>query len=346
MFIVSLFIIGIFIFVAQNTTITQHKKSHLEYKIPDKMWSIYLHKNQNNEINPQYRSLKVPSINENQVLVKVKAASIGNIDKDILQNKMSTNAKIPCFGVAGIIVQTGTNVNNFYMNDEIFGVIDKDKNGACAQYAVLEKENIALKPRVLNYFNASSVPYSGVFSMQIFEDLKIKKGDVVVVNDALSGFGVTFVRIAKINGIKIVAIDTPESEKYLKNLGVDEFYPLDDMLLKTSKIKYNFIVDFSSYYNDISSICNLISKNGVFLTDSFLTQNSSLSCYKNLKSIHSIKPKNIGEKLKIISAYHQQGELTTKIAKVFSIRNFAAASNALKERNIDGKIVINIDGKY
>src|ERR1700730_12316528 len=144
-----------------------------------------------------------PTPADNQILVKVRAASVNPLDLTIrglwllrpisgLRKPKDTRVGVD---YAGTVEAVGKNVTQFKPGDEVFG----GKNGALAEYVcVLADRAVTLKPANFSFEQAASVPVAGITALQGLRDKgKIKAGQKALVNGASGGVGTFAVQIAK-----------------------------------------------------------------------------------------------------------------------------------------------------
>src|SRR5438067_8990918 len=113
--------------------------------------------------NFQLRDLEKPSPNDNEVLVRVRAASINPVDGHLIRGawmmRPMTGMRKPKntrFGTdfSGVVEAIGKNVTNFKSGDEVFGA----KNGAVADYICVKADRaIVMKPANITFEQAGSV---------------------------------------------------------------------------------------------------------------------------------------------------------------------------------------------
>ncbi len=116
-----------------------------------------------------------PVPNDNQVLVRVRAASVNPLDLTIrgpwLLRPLSglRKPKDTRLGVdyAGTVEAVGKNVTNFKPGDEVFG----GKTGAIAEYiCVLADRAVTPKPANMTFEQAASVPVAAITALQGLRD--------------------------------------------------------------------------------------------------------------------------------------------------------------------------------
>src|SRR5687767_11749323 len=145
-----------------------------------------------------------PSIQPNQVLVKVKAISINPLDWKIRKGEMKlmSGSKFPKrTGVdfAGIIEDTGSAVTNFKKGDEVFGVVKNImEDGALAEYVAVPSSTVWKKPKYLNFSQAASIPVVGAAAVTAFKKMgNIHSHTQILVNGATGGFGLFLLQLLK-----------------------------------------------------------------------------------------------------------------------------------------------------
>src|SRR5439155_20242491 len=178
--------------------------------------------------NLQLRDLENPSPNDNEVLVRVRAASINPVDGHLIRGawmmRPMTGMRTPKntrFGTdfAGIIEAVGKDVTNFKSGDEVFGA----KNGAVADFICVKADRaIVMKPSNITFDQAGSVGVAGVTALQGFRDEgHIQAGQKVLVNGASGGVGTFAVQIAKALGAEVTGVCSTRNVDLVKSIGAD-----------------------------------------------------------------------------------------------------------------------------
>src|SRR6266850_5988057 len=146
---------------------------------------------------------------DNQILVKVRAASVNPLDLTI-RGPLPLR---PIFGMrkpkdtrlgvdyAGTVEAVGKNVTQFKPGDEVFG----GRNGALAEYVCPRADRaIALKPANITFEQAGSVGIAGITALQGLRDKgHVQAGQKVLINGASGGVGTFAVQIAKSFGAEV-----------------------------------------------------------------------------------------------------------------------------------------------
>jgi NADPH:quinone reductase-like Zn-dependent oxidoreductase len=176
----------------------------------------------------QLREVEKPAPKENQVLVKVHAASANPLDWHRISAKPFLvrlgegflKPKDPKLGadVAGVVEAIGSNVTEFKPGDEVFGVC----SGSFAEYAVAGKSKLALKPANLTFEAAAAVPVAAFTALQGLRDKgQVQAGQKVLINGASGGVGTFAVQIAKSFGAKVTGVCSTQNLDLVRSIGAD-----------------------------------------------------------------------------------------------------------------------------
>lgn len=164
-----------------------------------------------------------PEVGTEDVLVKVKAAGINRLD--VAQRKGNypvpegVVADILGLEVAGIVEETGSNVTDWKVGDEVFGLIS---GGGYAEYAVLPSNLCIRKPKNLSFVEAASLPETlyTVWS-NVFDRAQLQPDETFMVHGGTSGIGITAIQLAKLFGAKKIytTVGSDEKKAFCESLG-------------------------------------------------------------------------------------------------------------------------------
>jgi NADPH:quinone reductase-like Zn-dependent oxidoreductase len=171
--------------------------------------------------------LPSPEVEENAILVKIKAAGINPVDWKIREGYIKDLFPydfpiILGWDAAGIVEQAGSKVTRFKGGDEIFAYCRKPivHGGAYAEYILLEEEHAALKPKNISFEEAASIPLAALTAYQsLFDAAKIKPGETVLIHAAAGGVGGFGVQLARDHGAVVWATASGGNKEYVKGLG-------------------------------------------------------------------------------------------------------------------------------
>jgi len=227
---------------------------------------------------PDYLELKEvekPGPKEDEVLVKVQAASVNSWDWDLLKgipfaNRVMfgllkpKNLIIGC-DMAGRVEKVGSKVKQLQVGDEVFGDISGCDMGAFAEYKCVPENVLALKSEGMTFEEAAAVSHTGVLALQGLRDKgHIKKGQKVLINGAGGGSGTLAVQIAKLSGAEVTGVDSSSKLDMLRSIGADHVidYRQEDFTKKGHL--YDLILDVVTF-RSIFDYKRVLSSGGIYV---------------------------------------------------------------------------------
>jgi NADPH:quinone reductase len=157
----------------------------------------------------------IPQPREDEVLIRVRAGSFNPVDFKIRQGRFGGNLPIVLgHDAAGVIEEVGSNVSRLRVGDEIWAYLGGPcSNGAYAEYVSVPHEFVTVRPRILSFEEAASIPVTGLTANQCIR-LKAKPtpNDSVFIAGGSGGFGAAAIQILQMIGVeKIVTTSGREA---------------------------------------------------------------------------------------------------------------------------------------
>src|SRR5437016_3681430 len=181
--------------------------------------------------NLKLEEVEKPVPNDDQILVRVRAASVNPYDWHFIEGTpkimraMGVGLRKPKdtrVGVdfAGTVEAVGKNpaaAGQFKPGDEVFG----GKGGAFADYVCPRAGRaVALKPANITFEQAASVNIAGITALQALRDKgKVQSGQKVLINGASGGVGTFAVQIAKSLGADVTGVCSTRNVDLVRSLG-------------------------------------------------------------------------------------------------------------------------------
>jgi NADPH:quinone reductase-like Zn-dependent oxidoreductase len=159
-----------------------------------------------------------------QLLVRVKAAGVGNWDALIREGKVELQPLPLILGaeLSGIVEAVGAQVSGFKLGDEVYGATNEQFSGAYAEYALPLARMMAQKPKTLNFIEAASAPIVTVTAWQmLFEYARVTAGQTVLILGAAGNVGAYAVQLASQAGLHVVATAASADLDYVRSLGAE-----------------------------------------------------------------------------------------------------------------------------
>jgi NADPH:quinone reductase-like Zn-dependent oxidoreductase len=207
-FIAALFMTQVAISNAQPIPKTMKAVVAREYGGPEKL---------------KIEDVPVPEPKENEILVRVIASGVNPADPLILRGKYAREfgTHLPLilgYDVAGVVVKTGPKVSKLKVGDPVYAYLLW--GGGWAEYCISNESESAIKPKSLNFVEASSVPLAALTAWQAFELGKVD-GQTVLIHGGSGGVGSFAIQIAKARGARVIATASATNQDLLKQLGAD-----------------------------------------------------------------------------------------------------------------------------
>ncbi len=168
-----------------------------------------------------------PTPGANEVLIKVKAASVNPLDWKLRAGHMKDFLPLTLpvtlgSDVSGTVEEVGPGAARFKRGDEVYASLGLE-GGGYAEYAVAKEAIVAEKPSTLDHVQAASVPVVGLTAWQaLFEVAQLRAGQKVLIHAAAGGVGNFAVQFAKAKGAYVIGTASSKNQAFLGELGVDK----------------------------------------------------------------------------------------------------------------------------
>jgi NADPH:quinone reductase-like Zn-dependent oxidoreductase len=220
----------------------------------------------------ELKDVDKPVIDDDSVLVRVRAASINAYDWHMMRGRpylvrMVAGLRKPKssamgMDVAGQVEAVGKNVTQFRPGDEVFG----SRSGSLAEYVSgTDQSFLVPKPARLTFEQAAAVPMAAQVALQGLRDKgQIKPGHRVLINGASGGVGTFAVQIAKAFGAHVTAVCSTRNVDMVRSLGADEVidYTKEDFTRRGQR--YDVILDVAAS-GSLSSRLRVLEPNGTLV---------------------------------------------------------------------------------
>jgi NADPH:quinone reductase-like Zn-dependent oxidoreductase len=171
----------------------------------------------------------VPVPAAGEVLIEVHAAAITltELTWDLswqTRDGADRTPVIPSHEVSGMVAGAGAGVTGLAAGDEVYGLVDFDRNGAAAEFVTVPASALAAKPAKLSHVEAAALPLAALTAWQALVDhARVRPGERVLVHGGAGGVGVYGVQLAAGLGARVIATDLPRNETFVRDLGAEEF---------------------------------------------------------------------------------------------------------------------------
>ncbi|KAL8218922.1 hypothetical protein R6Q57_022295 [Mikania cordata] len=199
--------------------------------------------------------VRVPEINDDQVLVKVVAAALNPIDYQrrlgYFKATDSPLPSIPGYDVAGVVVKVGSGVKGFKEGDEVYGdvnenaVVGPKQFGTLAEYTAVEEKLLALKPKNLEFAEAAAIPLAIETAYEGLEAAGFCESKSILVLNGAGGVGSFVIQLAKhvFGASKVAATSSTGKLELLRSLGADVAIDYTKQNFEDLPDKYDVVYD-------------------------------------------------------------------------------------------------------
>jgi NADPH:quinone reductase-like Zn-dependent oxidoreductase len=301
-----------------------------------------------------------PTPTDNQVLVKVHAASVNPLDWHYLRGTpyiVRFDAGIgtptnPRLGVdfAGTVEAVGANVKRFKAGDDVFG----GRPGAFAEYVTVRADRaLVAKPPNLSFEQAAAIPIAAVTALQALRDKgRIQPGQKVLINGASGGVGTFAVQIAKSFGADVTGVCSTRNAAMVRSIGADHVIDYTKEDFTQGSQRYDLILDAVGSHS-LLEYKRVLNPDGVLVIVGgsntgrwvgFLIAPlealvlSRFTSQKFEPFLAELKP----EDLATLADLMQAGKVTPVIDRRFPLSEVAAAMRYVEAGHAQGKVVIDV----
>ncbi len=221
----------------------------------------------------QCEEIEKPTAEDNEVLIKVRAASVNPVDWHLMEGKPSVVRLLFGLGlrkpkdtrlgrdVAGQVETVGKDVTQFKPGDQVFGVCP----GAFAEYACASESKLAMKPHNVTFEQAASGGVAALTALQGLRDKgQIQPGQKVLINGAAGGVGTFAVQIAKSSGADVTGVCSTRNVDMVRSIGADHVIDYTQQDFTKTGQRYDLIFDLVANHS-LSAFRRVLNPKGVYV---------------------------------------------------------------------------------
>ena len=300
-----------------------------------------------------------PTSSDDEVLVKVHAASVNSSDWEFLRgtpfaNRVlsgllkPTRIKILGADIAGRVEAVGRNVKLFQPVDEVFGDISGCGWGGFAEYVCARENALTLKPASMTFDEAAAVPRAAVLALQgLRYKGQIQPGQKVLINGGGGGAGTFAVQIAKSFGAEVTGVDSTSKLDMMRSIGADQVIDYTQEDFTQNRQSYDRIVDMAAHHSTFD-YKRALSPKGIYgviggsqlriLQTVLLGSWISLIGSKKMGLVLHKPNKDLAFMIELFEA----GKVVPVIDRRYPLGEVAEALRYFGEGHVQGKVVITV----
>jgi NADPH:quinone reductase-like Zn-dependent oxidoreductase len=303
----------------------------------------------------QLKEIEKPTPKDNEILVKIHAASVNKADLYLLRGSLlrlmgggllKPKRKILGTDIAGRVEAVGRNVKQFRPGDEVFG----GGRGGFAEYVCAREDLLALKPTNMTFEESAAVPMAAITALQGLRKGHVQPGQKVLINGASGGVGTFAVQIAKSFGAEVTAVCSTRNLDNARSIGADHVidYTQDDFT--KSGQRYDLIIAANGYHS-ILDYRHALGPKGICVTTGgsmaqifqamLLGPLISLTGSKKMGSMGIAKINQ--NDLVLVKELLEAGKVVPVIDRRYTLSEVPEAIRYVEEGHAKGKVVITLE---
>jgi NADPH:quinone reductase-like Zn-dependent oxidoreductase len=308
----------------------------------------------------QLKEVEKPSPKDNEILIRVKAATVNRTDCANLRAKpfimrfslglLKPNNQIMGTEFAGDIEAVGKAVTSFKVGDKVFG-FDDGGLGSYAEYMVIQEDKgMTTIPENITYEQATACVEGAHYAYNFINKVDLKSEDKVLVNGASGGIGSATVQLLKYHGANVTGVCNTKNIELVKSLGANRVIDYTKEDFTKDNEKYDYI--FDSVGKSSFGKCKVLLKpGGVYISSElgWMIQNLLFALITAIfgslpgqqgKKVKFPYPPNIKRSVLFIRYLIEKGKFKAVIDRKYPLEEIAKAFEYVETGQKTGNVVI------
>ena len=286
-----------------------------------------------------------PEPKEDEVLIRVIAASVNPVDAAIRQGYLARIIGdklplIPGMDAAGVVEKTGAKMSKFEAGDPVYAFFTLASEGGYAEFVLAKENEVAPKPKALPYEQAAAVPAAGSTAWKaLVETANLSAGQTVLIHGGSGGVGHFAIQIAKARGARVIATASTANQDFLKQMGAD--VAIDYTKSKFEDIAKDVDVVLDAVGEDtLKRSYGVVKKGGIIVSIVDDPDKAALDA-RGIRGI-SIRTDPKASVLEELTRLIDTKKVTPVVSQVLPLSEVVKAHEQIATRHTRGKIVLRI----
>lgn len=295
------------------------------------------------------KEIKEPIIQDNEVLVEVKALSINPADVKIRATPEFVSAiygeenVILGWDISGIVKSVGSKVTKFKEGDKVFGMVNFPGRGnAYAQFVASPENHLTKIPENMSFEEAAATTLAALTALQALEN-NIKKDDRVLIHAGSGGVGHFAIQIAKHLGAYVITTSSAKNRDFVMSLGADEHIDYRSQAFEEVVKDVDFVLDPMGG-DTLEKSVKVMKENGTIIClpqDKFSDELINEAKKKNV-TIINILVQSSSKDMDTLAELITDKKLKPAISKTFTFENMKDAHLEVEKGRSVGKVIVTL----
>jgi NADPH:quinone reductase-like Zn-dependent oxidoreductase len=292
-----------------------------------------------------YEDAARPEPKENEVLIRVIAASINPVDAAIRSGKYAEyfHTKLPLIpgmDAAGVVEKVGAKISKLKAGDPVYAFFTLEGEGGYAEFVLAKEDEVSVKPKTISYEQAAAVPAAGSTAWQaLIESAHLSAGQTVLIHGGSGGVGHMAIQIAKAQGARVIATASTANQDFLKEMGADE--AIDYTKTKFEEVAKDVDVVLDAVGGEtLTRSYAVVKKGGVIVSIAGEFDQAALDA-RALRGVSLVSSPKTGT-FEGLTRLIEAGKLTPVVSETLPLAEAAKAQTQIASRHTRGKIVLQV----
>lgn len=308
----------------------------------------------------QLQKVSIPTPKENEVLVRVHAASATRADSQMRTGtpyaaRLFTGLRkpknpIPGTGFAGEVAAKGKEVKNFNIGDRVFGETTLGFSTNAEYVAVPVNGVILPMPEGMPFADAASICDGPLTSYNFLKEIgEVKPGQKVLINGASGSLGSAAVQLAKYLGAEVTGVCSSRNIGMVKSLGADKVIDYTRQNFTETEERYDLVYDTIGK-SSFSASRNILKEGGTYLSPvlqtKLLVQMMWTAKFGSKKAIFGATGLRSDDELRAlleeVIVIYREGKLQSIIDRQFPLEKVRDAHAYIDRGHKKGNVIITV----
>lgn len=301
--------------------------------------------------NLELGEVEMPAIKDDEVLVKVHAASVNWLDWHFLTGTpflarfmaglFKPKNQVLGIDLAGEVEAVGVHVTQFQLGDAVFG---SSSHGCFAEYAGIPEDDLVTKPVNLTFEEGASVFGAAATALHALNGPGgIQPGQKALINGASGGVGTFAVQIAKALGAEVTGVCSTRNVNMVREIGADQVIDYTQENFTRNGEHYDLIFDVVAK-RSFSECKGALKRQGIYITTAYSPALALGGLWKSKtgsKKMVPLPPKPPNKKDQdYIKDLLESGKIIPVIDRTYPLNQIPDALWYLEKGHARGKVVI------
>ncbi|HRQ64123.1 MAG TPA: NADP-dependent oxidoreductase [Xanthomonadaceae bacterium] len=280
-----------------------------------------------------------------ELLIRVHAAAVNPVDAHIRRGYAAgfidvEMPYVPGFDVSGVVAAVGEGIDGFAVGDPIFAMLDLNRGGAYAEYAIVKAGEAARKPESIGHVEAAALPLVTLTAWQaLFDTAQLVSGQTVLIHGGSGGVGSVAIQLAKERGARVITTASLGNHDFARSLGADVVVDYRSERFEDVAKDVDVVLDTVGGPTQERSLQVL--KNGGVLVSLVGLGESARTPPRDIRAI-GILVRPDAAQLGMIAALVDRGQLKPEVSMVLPVEQVDEAHRQIETGHTRGKVVLQI----